>query len=349
MPRFPYEGLSSDLPALLAGAARGKEVAIVAFHEATAPLALNCIVSLAAFGGAHDYIVAAAGGPSLARCAALRLPCFDAGPLLANATTLEQRLGGSKRRALGAGAGDEKAVIGVDGGAKRDGHDWYSLVWMKTLVTHAANALGYDVMFADADTVFLRDAWAAYRGLLERYDADGTFMYEQGDYTRSDGTSFAHHFLNSGNFLLRSNARTRHMMEMWRLGYEFQVGINGNQLWLTRLDKMGYKICHEKEVCSQLKADNWAAVKPHPDQFAAAGAACAPAALGEGLCSDRRLYVHAVCRQGHHQKVAALKRLGLWFVRVDPSDHTKVEVTLPKGGALPCQGTPWNENYTLSS
>lgn len=42
--------------------------------------------------------------------------------------------------------------------------------------------------------------------------------------TRADNTSFTHRYLNSGNFLLRHNRRTRAMMDMWRAGYEFQVG-----------------------------------------------------------------------------------------------------------------------------
>lgn len=45
----------------------------------------------------------------------------------------------------------------------------------------------------------------------------------QGNYTHIDGTYFIHKYLNSGNFLLKHNARTRRLMEMWRVGYEFQV------------------------------------------------------------------------------------------------------------------------------
>ena len=45
----------------------------------------------------------------------------------------------------------------------------------------------------------------------------------QGNYSRADGAVISHRFLNSGNFLLKSNGRTRRMMDMWRAGFEFQV------------------------------------------------------------------------------------------------------------------------------
>jgi hypothetical protein len=75
---------------------------------------------------------------------------------------------------------------------------------------------------------------------------------------------------------------------------------------------MGYKICHNKSVCQMHREEDWAAIKPHPNQFRGRGAMCTPDSFEEGLCTDRRLYVHAVCKQGHHQKIAAFKKLGLW-------------------------------------
>lgn len=90
--------------------------------------------------------------------------------------------------------------------------------------------------------------------------------------------------------------------------------MNGNQLWLNRLDKMGYKICHDRDSCELLREEGWAAIKPHPNQFGSDGPGCTPARLEGGPCGDRRLYVHAVCRQGHRRKAHALKQLGLWWV-----------------------------------
>ena len=91
-----------------------------------------------------------------------------------------------------------------------------------------------------------------------------------------------------------------------------QINVNGNQLWLNRLDKLGYKICHDRAGCEMHKEEGWAAVKPHPNQFYGRGAMCTPDRLEEGLCADRRLYVHAVCRNGHKQKIWAFMQLGLW-------------------------------------
>ena len=35
---------------------------------------------------------------------------------------------------------------------------------------------GYDVLFFDADVVWLKEAFPNYRRFLAEYDADGTFM-----------------------------------------------------------------------------------------------------------------------------------------------------------------------------
>jgi len=49
-----------------------------------------------------------------------------------------------------------------------------------------------------------------------------------------------------------------------------------------------------------------------PDQM------CTPDHFAEGVCGDRRLYVHATCRSGHHLKRKALENLGLWCVPAWP-------------------------------
>jgi hypothetical protein len=125
-----------------------------------------------------------------------------------------------------------------------------------------------------------------------------------------------------------------------------QSGSNGNQLWLNKLERLAYKLCLRPERCAEHAAAGWAAVRPHPNQFEGVGQMCTPDKLREGVCSDRRLYVHAVCRAGQHLKREALERLGLWLVRVDPDDPGRVTVDAPPAGLLPCGGTTWAGNYS---
>lgn len=48
-------------------------------------------------------------------------------------------------------------------------------------------------------------------------------MFEEANQTREDGSPYLNRYLNSGNFFMLSNERTRKMMDMWTLGYKFQV------------------------------------------------------------------------------------------------------------------------------
>jgi len=100
-------------------------------------------------------------------------------------------------------------------------------------------------------------------------------MYEEMNSTRDDGTHYLNKYLNSGNFFLRSNARTKQMMEVWALGYLFQSRTNGNQLWLNRLERLGYKTCYTPEKCRQYASEGFAAIKPHPNQYEGVGQVCA--------------------------------------------------------------------------
>jgi hypothetical protein len=149
-PRLPWEGLQNDLPALLQVQARGKEVAVIVFNEGFSALALNCLVSLIEYGRSPNYIVTSVGASSLAYCQALRLPCYDGANLLANITTYEQQQQqeAAAVAAASGGSGGNASALSTDVDAKRYTTDWFHLVWIKTLVAHAVNGLGYDVLFA---------------------------------------------------------------------------------------------------------------------------------------------------------------------------------------------------------
>ncbi|KIY96742.1 hypothetical protein MNEG_11222, partial [Monoraphidium neglectum] len=120
-------------------------------------------------------------------------------------------------------------------------------------------------------------------------------------------------------------------------------------LWLNKLERLGYKLCHSPDRCDHYRAQGWAAIKPHPNQYEGLGQMCTPDRLREGLCSDRRLYVHAVCRAGQHLKRKAFERLGLWFVHVEHERPTDIRVTIPEGSPLPCGGPTWAGNYTYTN
>jgi hypothetical protein len=85
---------------------------------------------------------------------------------------------------------------------------------------------------------------------------------------------------------------------------------------------------------------------PHKTPNHACSQMCTPDRFVDGLCADRRLYVHAVCRAGHHLKRKALEKLGLWFVHVNPDNTTDVRVWGVEGGRLPCGGAAWALEYS---
>ncbi|KAI8476532.1 MAG: nucleotide-diphospho-sugar transferase-domain-containing protein [Monoraphidium minutum] len=320
--KLPWEGLHNDLDALLKVQARDNAVSVLVFNEGFALVTLNCLVSMIAFANLENIIVTAAGAGSLGRCTELRLPCYDSAHLIA---------------AYGSKA--------AEGDATRNSPEWFQLVWVKTLIAHAIIKRDYNVLFTDADTVYLKDATSAYASILRRYDADGSFMFEEANQTREDGTPYLNRYLNSGNFFLMSNPRTKKMMAMWAIGYKFQSNSNGNQLWLNKLEALGYRLCHSREQCGRHRAAGWAAIKPHPNQYEGLGQMCTPHKLPGGVCGDRRLYVHAVCRAGHHLKKQAFEKLGLWFVHPDAAAPGGVRVELPPGLPLPCSGATWELGY----
>lgn len=112
------------------------------------------------------------------------------------------------------------------------------------------------------------------------------------------------------------------------------------------MERLGYKHCHSANKCEHYASQGWAVIKPHPNQYEGLGQMCTPDRLPEGLCTDRRLYVHAVCRAGQHLKRQAFEKLGLWFVHVNPDNMSEIKLEFPKGDSLPCDGTTWAGNYS---
>jgi len=136
-PHLPWEGLQNNLTALLQVQARDRDVAIIVFNEGFAELALNCLVSLVKFGNSPNYIITSVGASSLAYCRELRLPCYDGVNLLSNVT-----LTGDE------GLLRDKGALSTDADSKRYSTEWFHLVWIKTLIAHAVNSQGYNILFA---------------------------------------------------------------------------------------------------------------------------------------------------------------------------------------------------------
>lgn len=147
VPKLPWEALQNDLPGLLKVQARDKQVAIIVFNEGFSALALNCLVSLVAYGNSPNYIITSVGASSLSLCQALRLPCFDGANLLSNITSLPEAAAEGSWGEAGAAAAN-KSALSTEADAKRYSADWFHLVWIKTLIAHAVNNLGYDILFA---------------------------------------------------------------------------------------------------------------------------------------------------------------------------------------------------------
>lgn len=77
------------------------------------------------------------------------------------------------------------------------------MMWLKVLAAFLPLRLGYDVLFQDADHVWLKDPWPYFAA---RPDVDAFFMDDGSREAR-----FAPYFANSGFYFWRYNPRTYHM------------------------------------------------------------------------------------------------------------------------------------------
>lgn len=206
--------------------------------------------------------------------------------------------------------------------------------------------LGYDLLFTDADVVYIKDAFGAYNMLIDSKDADGSFMCELKRRHHNGVVTKRQVSINSGNFLLRNNARTRALMDAWLRGAK--SGHNGSEQYLNLLVSLHSKsgnrtvgICSTKSEYSMLKSNNMAAIKCHPVNLEPGtehlGKEDQLAAMRSRLCSDRRVYLHAIGQDvsnSMQHKKEWLQELGIWMTDIQPRSH-RVVTTRPVG-VLPC-------------
>jgi len=80
-------------------------------------------------------------------------------------------------------------------------HTFVEIMWLKSTCVYLVNALGYDLIFQDADLFWWSDPWPI---LAKRPELDTAWMDDGARTTR-----FAPHFMNTGFYLVRANRRTQ--------------------------------------------------------------------------------------------------------------------------------------------
>lgn len=81
--QLPYKGLERDLDKVLQVQSRDKWIALVPFTKGQKDFALNWVYSFTTLGAAENYLMYAFDRESLEVCVGLKLPCYDAGDMLA--------------------------------------------------------------------------------------------------------------------------------------------------------------------------------------------------------------------------------------------------------------------------
>lgn len=301
---LPYEDLSADLDALLAVQARpaasgaghrrgsGLRVTLTLYTAALRPLLLNWVYTLVSFGGVEGFLVAVVDAQSLQDCISLRLPCWDARDVLG----LAELHGAEEQLHSPAGSTYSKLTHG------------------KPSLALQVLRRGYDLHFADADMVFVRDVWRSFDVLLEAIEADGSFMREE------------KRFVNSGHYVMLYNLRTLAFMEAWAGDRVEKWAFLSDQEWLRSPYLFGpaWMACEGPQEaamagatlqsCAEVAASGRAAVYAYVEQGR-------PMPFGGCLnrfeyqhCAPWQVGLHYICMRGQADKIDLIKRHGLWFV-----------------------------------
>ena len=184
-------------------------------------------------------------------------------------------------------------VAGGDYGAYGD-RAFVDAMWLKTAAVYAASVLGYDVLFQDADVVWLRpDVWDAVY-------APATDSAWMDDGVRTD--RFAPFFANSGFYLLRATWRSELLLAHLLNSYSVVVARQSHQAVLN-------PALAEANAMAGLSVSIL-----DPDVVVNGGARNKVRAdLRSGA---RRVAVfHVNFTGGTAEKRGALRGLGLWFLR----------------------------------
>ena len=167
-------------------------------------------------------------------------------------------------------------------------------MWLKTAAVYAASVLGYDVLFQDADVVWLRpDVWDAVY-------APATDSAWMDDGVRTD--RFAPFFANSGFYLLRATWRSELLLAHLLNSYSVVISRQSHQAVLN-------PALAEANAMAGLSVSIL-----DPDVVVNGGARNKVRAdLRSGA---RRVAVfHVNFTGGTAEKREALRGLGLWFLR----------------------------------
>ena len=173
-----------------------------------------------------------------------------------------------------------------------------SLAWLKIKVGYEIIKLGYNYFTIDVDGAFLRPVLPAILNVFEK----------------TGGADMAMLTINTAFGLIRATKASISFME-WYLHHSNHSVNKGRDNELTFHDLMrghsGAFWCKSLSTCNP-RAPGVAAIASLPSIFP--GGNCYAPTFNDGLCSDRRLFVHSLCGTGRSWKEWSLRSLGLWFL-----------------------------------
>mmetsp|Transcript_26745 Transcript_26745/g.58319 ORF Transcript_26745/g.58319 Transcript_26745/m.58319 type:complete len:399 (-) Transcript_26745:109-1305(-) len=267
---LPYEGLESDLDALLRQQSSSEKwITVFMFNAPIKWWTMNCIYSYMKYGHAHNYVVAAPDEAALKVCLEMRVPCLDM-----------------------TAVGVRVPNVSISAAQSWKSAGYYALVWAKVDLVAQILRRGYHVHFSDVDVVYLRDVWRSYAHVFSAAGPDAVFMEEQWVGAKGYVNMF-----NTGVYAIRSNPRSQAFMAQW---YGNGSQASGNQPFINSFahrPHASFAFCNSAPSCNLVKRRGRAALLLHAPQSPTAS--CPPLFDNppheDQGCHPDLLYIHYIC------------------------------------------------------
>lgn len=290
LPRFSYEGLETNLDALLAAQAdpERRHVIVVIFNKAWVDHLYNWVYSMVRNAGLSNFIVGTMDDESLVFCRQLRLPCFDA----VEYAVYE----------------DDPSLRRAEGAATRKVSE--AMSWIKPRLAAAILGRGYGFWMIDLDMTwnanpmkYIQQATAASGGgsqLVHQCDAPARFSINSGFYDAKATLNTYLLFRDMMTFAPDENSDQTAMRLFGRYDHTFAVFNECLNKWVFDM-KCNYKVGgsvkrgRSSESGKVEETFEWNAMERDRGKF-------------------RWVIHHATCLAGAMAKILYLRTMNAWFL-----------------------------------
>lgn len=272
---FPYEGLESNLDALLAVQADGNKIVLVAiFNVFWLDHLHNFVYSMVTKAHLVNFIIATMDADALALCVANRLPCFDATEYAEYEADMEA--GGTGRA-----QGRLRKVT-------------EAMAWIKPRLAVAVLRRGYGFLMSDLDLTWNKCPWKEVLDvrvdIAHQCDANNKFSINSGFYFARANARTIRYFENLMSFRPEENSDQTAMKLFSR--YDHTHGASNTCLgkWSFNM-KCNYKVPGSVKRVGDVETFEWRPYDPKEVHWT---------------------ILHATCLSGATSKMVYLRTIGAW-------------------------------------